>query len=149
MTLEYISPNQARQYIYTEYNKYKNFYGEFLYTLKTAAGMNSTATELSNFLIALQSGKLVKNVDELWTPVTLNNGETRGFNDVENGYAIGWHVIDRPQHRAISASGGNAVTMIHYPEDKISIVVLTNLIGGLPIQFVDRIAAQYIPDFKL
>ncbi|WP_444924108.1 serine hydrolase [Microbulbifer sp. DLAB2-AF] len=111
--------------------------------------MNSTATEIAQYLIALQSKKLIKNLHSLWTPITLKNGQTAGFNRVENGYAIGWQVIDRDHHRAVSASGGNAATMIHYPEDKLSIVVLTNLIGGLPIQFVDKIAAEYIPEFKL
>ncbi len=147
--LEYVVPNQARQYIHIGDNKYKNFYGEFPYILRTAAGVSSTASELAGFLIALQSGKLIKNLDLLWTPVTLNNGKTSGFNSVENGYAMGWQVIDRPRHRALSASGGNAVTMIHYPEDQLSIVVLTNLLGALPIQFVDKIAEQYIDGFNL
>ena len=144
--LEFIVPNQARQYIYAGDNQYRNFYGEFPYILRTAAGMNSTATELAKFLIALQSGKLVENLDLLWTPVTLNDGKTSGFNIVENGYAMGWQVIDRTKNRAVSSSGANAVTMIYYPQDHLSVVVLTNLLGGLPIQFVDEIAAQYIPD---
>ncbi|WP_196138707.1 serine hydrolase [Aliikangiella sp. G2MR2-5] len=147
--LEYVVPNQARQYLFAGENKYKNFYGEFPYIMRTAAGMSSTASELAQFLIALESGKLVGNLNLLWTPVTLNNGKTGGFNDFENGYAMGWQVIDRPKHRAISASGGNAVTMIHYPEDHVSVVVLTNLIGALPIQFVDKIAEQYIEGFNL
>ena len=42
----------------------------------------------------------------------------------------------------------NASTMIHYPEDNLSIVVLTNLLGSLPIQFVDEIAGLYIPEMK-
>ncbi|USD21000.1 beta-lactamase family protein [Microbulbifer variabilis] len=142
--------NHARQYLYdSDKGQHKNNYVEFPYILQSAAGMNSTATEIAQYLIALQSKKLLKNLHSLWTPITLKNGQTAGFNHVENGYAIGWQVIDREHHRAVSASGGNAATMIHYPEDKLSIVVLTNLIGGLPIQFVDKIAAEYIPEFKL
>lgn len=147
--LEYAIPNQARQYLYAGNNKYRNFYGEFPYILRTAAGMSSTASELAQYIIALQSGKLLHHMDLLWAPVTLNNGTTSGFNQYENGYAMGWQIVDRPKHRAISASGGNAVTMILYPEDDVSIVVLTNLLGALPIQFVDKIAAQYIEDFNL
>ncbi|MCG7550510.1 serine hydrolase domain-containing protein [Pseudoalteromonas sp. Of7M-16] len=142
--------NQARQYLYDkEEKRFINIYGRFSYMLRTSAGMNSTATELAQYMIALQSKTLINDLDALWSPVTLNNGKTQGFSNLENGYAIGWQVIDRGSHPAVSASGGNAVTMIHYPNDGVSIVVLTNLVGALPIQFVDEIAAHYIEDFAL
>lgn len=146
--LERMVPNQARQYIYLGDGGYKNFYGEFNYILRTAAGMSSTAAELANYMTALQSGKLVKNLDALWQPETLNNGRTEGFNNKENGYAMGWQVGQRKYHPSVSASGGNATTLITYPDDNVSVVVLTNLLGGLPISFVDDIAAFYIPDFN-
>ncbi|PCK30580.1 serine hydrolase [Pseudoalteromonas piscicida] len=146
--LERMVPNQARQYIHLGEGNYKNFYGEFPYILRPAAGMSSTATELANYLISLQQGELVKELDMLWTPVKLNNGRTEAFNNKENGYAMGWQVIQRKYHPAISASGGNATTVITYPEDKLSVIVLTNLLGGLPIEFVDDIAAYYIPGFN-
>lgn len=146
--LELMVPHQARQYIYLGDGTYKNFYGEFDYLLRTAAGMSSTAMELANYMIALQSGKLVKNLDTLWQPQTLNNGRTEGFNNKENGYAMGWQVGQRKYHPTVSASGGNATTIISYPKDNVSVVVLTNLLGALPISFVDDIAAFYIPDFN-
>ena len=145
--LEYVVPNQARQYMYLPNRKqYRNFYGEFSYIMRTAAGMSSTATELAQYLIALESGKLIKDVTGLWQPVRLENGNTAGFNSRENGYAMGWQVIGRDQHPAISASGGDATTMITYPNDKVSVVVLTNLLGGLPTQFVDDIAEFYFDE---
>ncbi|WP_211031508.1 serine hydrolase domain-containing protein [Pseudoalteromonas luteoviolacea] len=149
---EYMTPvikNQARQYLYEHKDgRFVNIYGHFSYMMRTAAGMNSTATELAHYLIALQSHKLVKNTKLLWAPIKLNNGKIEGFSKLENGYAIGWQVLDREHHPAVSASGGNAVSMIYYPENNVSIVVLTNLVGALPIQFVDNIAALYIDDFK-
>lgn len=146
--LELMVPNQSRQYIYLGEGSYRNFYSEFPYMLRTAAGMSTTATELASYLVALQQGDLVKNLDMLWTPTRLNNGRTEGFNNKENGYAMGWQVIQRNFHPAISASGGNAVTAIVYPEDNVTVIVLTNLIGALPISFVDDIAAHYIPNFN-
>ncbi|MFC3033037.1 serine hydrolase [Pseudoalteromonas fenneropenaei] len=146
--MDFIVPHQSRQYIDMGDGKYKNLYLEFAPMLRTAAGMSSTATELAKYLIALQQGKLVKDRNLLWTPVRLNNGRTEGFSLLENGYAMGWQVVQRKYHPAASASGADAVTMITYPEDNISIVVLTNLLGSLPIAFVDEIAAYYIPDFN-
>ncbi|CAH9063451.1 hypothetical protein PSECIP111854_03226 [Pseudoalteromonas sp. CIP111854] len=99
--LELMVPNQARQYLHLGEGKYKNFYGEFPYMLRTAAGMSSTATELANYMVPLEQGKLVKNQDLLWTPVKLNNGRTEGFNNRKNGYAMGWQVIQRKYHPAV------------------------------------------------
>ncbi|MEO2267563.1 serine hydrolase [Pseudoalteromonas sp. YIC-656] len=146
--LERMVPNQARQYLYLGNGEYQNFYGEFPYMLRTAAGMSTTASELAKYIVALEQGELVQDIDTLWQPVRLNNGRTEGFSNLENGYALGFQVIQRKYHRAVSASGGNAVTLITYPDDDVSIVVLTNLIGSLPIEFVDDIAAFYIPDFN-
>ncbi|MBE0365013.1 hypothetical protein PULV_a3314 [Pseudoalteromonas ulvae UL12] len=146
--LELVIPNQSRQYIYLESGEYKNFYGEFAHMLRTAAGMSSTALELADYIIALQSGQLIKEVEQLWQPVKLNNNRTEGFNNKENGYAMGWQVGQRKYHPSISASGANASTLITYPEDDVSVIVLTNLLGALPITFVDDIAAYYIPNFN-
>lgn len=146
--MDFIVPHQSRQYFYLGEGKYKNIYLEFAPMLRTAAGMSSTATELANYLIAIQNGKLVKDRSLLWTPTRLNNGRTEGFSMLENGYAMGWQTVQRKFHPAISASGADAATMITYLEDNVSIVVLTNLLGALPIGFVDEIAAYYIPDFN-
>ncbi|WP_440054932.1 serine hydrolase [Pseudoalteromonas sp. T1lg65] len=146
--LDVVIPNQTRQYYYVGNGVYGNFYGQFPYMLRTAASMSSTASELANYMIALQNEQLVKDVSVLWQPAKLNNGRTEGFNHKENGYAVGWQVGQRKYHPSISASGGNATTMITYPKDDVAIVVLTNLLGGLPITFVDDIAAYYIEGFN-
>ena len=118
--------------------------------LQTAAGMASTATEIANWLIALQTNQLINDnsVRQMWTPARLNNGNTQGFNRLLNGYSLGWPVIRREAHPAIAAVGGNRAGVFIYPEDNMSIVILTNLAGALPSQFVDEIAGFYIPQMK-
>ncbi|HEV2620242.1 MAG TPA: serine hydrolase domain-containing protein, partial [Acidobacteriaceae bacterium] len=62
---------------------------------RTAAGILSTADDIAHWLIALQSGKLLKDkhsLDVMWTPVVLNDGTTAGINDLLNGEALGWPV---------------------------------------------------------
>ena len=54
----------------------------------------------------------------------------------------------REEHPAIAAVGGYRVGVFVYTEDNMSIVILTNLIGALPSQFVDEIAGFYIPEMK-
>jgi len=148
--MQYVVPNQASQYGYGRDGKLNTRYIAYFPYFRTAAGMSSTAKELADYVIALQKGNLLNksSLESLWTPITLNNGRTAGFSSFENGYAMGWQVEKRKAHRGISASGANANTLIIYPEDNLSIVVLTNLLGSLPIQFVDEIASIYIADMK-
>jgi tetratricopeptide (TPR) repeat protein len=119
--------------------------------LYPAAGMSSTASELASWLIALQSGKLLEessSIETLWTPALLDNGQTWGFNDLLNGYALGWPVVVRDEHPALGPEGGDRAAFFVYPQDGMSIVVLTNLMGAVPSQFIDDIAGVYIPEMR-
>ncbi len=118
--------------------------------LQTAAGMASTATELANWLVALQTNQFIsaQSIQQMWTPTRLKNGHTQGFNQRLNGYSLGWPVMGREEHPALAAVGGNRAGIFVYPKDNMSIVILTNLIGALPSQFVDEIAGFYIPQMK-
>jgi CubicO group peptidase (beta-lactamase class C family) len=120
-------------------------------SLQTAAGMSSTAKEISNWIIALQNNKLLKEKPTLallWTAAKLNSGNTGGFSPLLNGYAAGWPMVARTQHPAAAAVGGGRSAVFVYPNDNLSIVVLTNLAGGAPEEFIDELAGFYIPDMK-
>jgi CubicO group peptidase (beta-lactamase class C family) len=114
--------------------------------LRTAAGMQSTATELANWIIALQSLTLLKKNEtlaELWKPSLLNNGKTGGFGDILNGFAIGWFAVTRPDHPAVASVGGGRSAIFIYPKENVSVIVLTNLQGASPENFIDQIAEYY------
>ena len=151
-----VAKNKAPTYGY--YQKDKNsgeyikgdallqVYEEFPKMLRADAGMFSTATDLGKWIIALQSNQLLKNtksIQTMWTPVMLNNGEFGGFGGLLNGYALGWPVIIRKNHPAIAAIGGGRAALLLYPEDSLSIVVLTNLSGCSPELITDKVAEFY------
>jgi CubicO group peptidase (beta-lactamase class C family) len=51
-------------------------YMQFPVFFRTAAGIQSTATDMANWIIALKAGKLLskkESIEALWTPATLNN----------------------------------------------------------------------------
>mgnify|MGYP000545439759 CR=1 FL=1 len=148
---EGIVPNQARNYTFYKGGVLTTVQEEFPPILRTAAGMSSTAAEISKWLIALNNGELIslESLKILWTPTTLADGKTAGFNNIVNGYAIGWPMIVRPDHPAAVAIGGNRTVFGVYPDDNLSIVILTNLMGGLPDQFIDEVAGFYIPEMKI
>lgn len=117
-----------------------NVYEEFSPFRRTASGINSTAEDIARWIIALQSFKLIKSkslIDTLWTPGTLNNGST-------TFWSLGWKTIDRPEHPVVTATGGSRSAFYIYPEDDLSIVMLTNLVFANPERFMDAVAGYYI-----
>jgi CubicO group peptidase (beta-lactamase class C family) len=145
-----IVANAACSYQFQQ-GKLRNMFFSFPPFLQTAAGMSSTAKELADWIIALQKLQLLKqpsSLSALWKPAVLNNGETGGFNSLLNGYAAGWPVIKRKDHPALAPVGGGRSALFVYPNDDLSIIVLTNLSGGLPDVFIDELAGLFIPDMK-
>ncbi len=148
---EFVVANRARAYTYEKTGQLTNISAEFSPALRTAAGMTSSAKELAQWAIALQTDKLFDKSDslkKLWQPTLLTNGETAGFNQLINGYALGWPIINRAEHSAAASIGANRSALVIYPQDNLSIVVLTNLTGSLPSTFIDEIAGFYYPDMK-
>ena len=142
--------NAAASYQYSK-GKLNNMFFSFPPYLQTAAGMSSTATEVAAWVIALQNLQLLKNksgLTALWAPAILNNGKTGGFSNLLNGYAAGWPVIGRAEHPAVAPVGGGRSAVFVYPNDGLSIIVLTNLAGGSPESFMDEMAGLFIPDMK-
>ncbi|WEJ98907.1 MAG: serine hydrolase [Candidatus Sphingomonas phytovorans] len=116
-----------------------------------AGGVRTTSTDLAKWVIALQKQKLVNkdSLEQLWKPQPQKDGTYRGFSSTINGYGLGWPSARRADHPAITPVGGARAAIFIYPQDDLSIVVLTNLMGASPDKFVDRIASLYIPGFSV
>lgn len=144
-----VIPNKAPSYRYVRnidghplgQEKLINAYEEFPAFRRTASGMNSTAQDIARWIIALQQGKLLKTKDALntlWTAGKYNNG-------LPTQWALGWVTKPRPRHGAVIATGGGRAAFFVYPDDDLAIVVLTNLAGAFPEEFVDELAGLYNP----
>jgi len=145
-----IIPNYSASYRYNNFfdgrkgeAKLTNTYTEFPDFVRTGAGLNSTAEDMANWFIALQAGRLFKNpatLEMMWSPSQFNNG-------TPTNWARGWGITKpRKNHRAVGMSGGNRSVIMVYPDDHIAIIVLTNLAGSAPEDFVEEIAGCYDPD---
>lgn len=116
----------------------------FLPFRRASSGLNSTATDLANWLIAINDGRLLTPAsrDVMWTPVAFANGKP-------GQWALGWQAWKRGSHRAVGMTGGGRAAVFYYPEDQVGVVVLTNLGGAFPEDFVDKIASIYAPSLPL
>ncbi|MCT2562637.1 serine hydrolase [Chryseobacterium herbae] len=146
-----IIPHYAPSYGYRNFfdgkrineDKLVNNYYEFPDFTRTSAGLNSTSEDLANWIIALQSGKILQKsstVDLMWSPGKFNNGKP-------TEWVRGWGIAKlRENHKAIGMSGGNRSVLLIYPDDHLAVIILTNLGGSAPEDFIEEIAGCYIPD---
>jgi len=120
-----------------------NNYYEFPYFRRTAAGLNSTAEDMANWIIALQTGKLIKSkslLNIMWSPIQFNDGKF-------TPWALGWGMNKfRKKHKAVGMSGGGRAAFLVYPDDGLAVVVLTNLGGAFPEDFLEELAGVYNPE---
>lgn len=126
-------------------------YAEFPVFFRTATGILSTAQDMAHWLLALQDGRLLKDqasLRTLWTPARLPNGQVGGFNELVNGYALGWPTVTRAEHPAVGPVGGMRSALFVYPQDELAIIVLSNVQGANPEYFIDEVAGYYLPDMK-
>jgi len=59
---------------------------------------------------------------------------------------MGWPLSDHGGHLVAAGIGGRRTAFFVYPKDDLAVVVLTNLAGANPEEFIDEIAGQFMPD---
>jgi CubicO group peptidase (beta-lactamase class C family) len=142
--------HSARPYSYFRDGILTNVYQPIPSNLYPAAGIYSTATEIAQWVIALQSHQLInaENLKTLCTPILLNNGEPYETKDFLNRSSIGFATTSRTKNPVIASLGGNRNALYIYPEDNVSVVILTNLVGSRPENFIEEIANLYLTEEK-
>jgi CubicO group peptidase (beta-lactamase class C family) len=104
-----------------------------------------TVLDLANWDAALYTEKLIKqtSLDEMWTPVKLNDGKTYP-------YGFGWRVHEMNGHRLIEHGGswqGFTTGISRYVGDKLTVVALCNLDSrhARPEEIIHGVAGLYVP----
>lgn len=140
--------HSARPYTYYINGSLTNIHQPMPSYLYPAGGINSTATEMAQWVIALQSHKLInaQSLKTLWAPIELNNVKKQETNGNLYGTAIGFDTNSRTINPVIFQSGGARNSLYIYPKSNVSVVILTNLVGARPQDFVDEIANLYLTE---
>jgi len=100
--------------------------------------------DLAKWDAALYTEKLLKrsSLDEMWTVAKLSNGKPNS-----GQYGFGWFIETKNGHRIIEHEGewqGFETQISRYVDDKLTVVVLTNLDEAKPEAIADGVAAMYL-----
>lgn len=128
---------------------YRMVKGEFKNQEWVSPSMNTTADgslyltvlDVAKWDAALYTEKLLKrsSLDQMWTPVKLNSGNTRP-------YGFGWALGDVGGHKVIEHGGawqGFTSHIARYVDEKLTVIVLTNRAGANPGNIAHGIEALY------
>jgi hypothetical protein len=106
-----------------------------------------TVLDLAKWDAALYTEKLVKksSLDEMWTVAKLNDGKPNKSN-----YGFAWSINQMNGHRVIEHGGawqGFTTYIARYVDDKLTVVVLTNLDSAHsnPGRIAHHVAGLYVP----
>lgn len=116
-------------------------FDEFTPLVRPAGGVNASAGEVAQWIIALEGDRLMRASTRaaMWKPTGFTNGKS-------TPWAMGWPLNNREDHPVVQGIGGRRSAFFVYPKDDLAIVVLTNLAGANPEEFIDEIAGQFLPD---
>ena len=109
-----------------------------------AGSILSTGQDMAIWDIALHAGKVLKPavLAQMWEPYRLNDG-------TDSRYGLGWYIdksIPRKSHGG--KIGGFTSNYSHYPEEKLTIILLTNSSMFDPGSLAHRVAGFYHPRHK-
>ena len=117
-------------------------------TLNTTAdgSLYFSIVDLAKWDAALNERKLLKpsSYELMWTPVKLSNGKPN-----KDGYGFGWFIHDVRGHHVVEHEGawqGFTTNISRYVDDKLTIVVLTNLAGAEPADITHHVAGIYVKE---
>ena len=107
------------------------------------ASLYMTVLDLAKWDAALYGDSLLPRArfEEMWKPATLNDG-------TKTQYGLGWFVLDAKGHRLIEHEGawqGFNANISRYVDDKLTVIVMSNLKSAKTQMLSHRIAGLYIP----
>jgi len=144
-----IIPNRASGY--TNFGSLQNgLWFTPAYMESAAGGLGSTVQDMARWESALQAGTILKlpTLAQMEVPIKLNNGSIVQGNDGTR-YGLGWDLQTYQGHSIMGHGGdhlsGFTANFSRFTDDKLAVIVLTNLmpldIGGI----TRRVAGFYVP----
>lgn len=143
-TTEEVVPYRAIGYHWMDTNNYQK--APIVPGVRPSGAFISSVLDLAKWDAALYSDEVfsAKERELMWTPVKLKDGS-------EKPYGFGWEVGKAGKHRQVKHAGtmiGFRSQLLRFPDDRLTIVVLTNATQAMPEKIASGVAAFYLPDLK-
>ena len=105
-------------------------------------GIYSSVDDLAKWEAAVRAGALVDSAAwrSIYTPFTLSDGSS-------SGYGFGWFIDDFKGHRRYRHHGetrGFTNSIMRFPDDSLTVIILTNRSDSAPWDIAERVAALYL-----
>jgi len=90
-------------------------------------GVLSTVDDLARWDEAMAKGTLLDKatLEQMWTPARLANGQEARVSATH--YGLGWQLGSWRGHRLVAHQGASGTLIMRYPDDGLTVIVLTNL----------------------
>lgn len=139
-TFSEIIPNRANAYTFQN-GKLQN--AEVYLALRPSGAFISNVLDLAKWEAAIYNRKILKPETRalMWTPFKFNDGK-------DSVYGLGWQLGDVKSVKRVHHGGslnGFKSEFARFPDEKITIIVLTNLNEAQPAEIAIGIAGFYIP----
>lgn len=143
-TVEELVSQRASGYHWMDGSKYRN--AQIVPGVRPSGAFLSSVLDLARWDAVWYSDEMFspQQRELMWTPVTLNDGS-------EKPYGFGWEVGTTGGHRQVKHAGtmlGFRSQLLRFPDDRLTVIVLTNATQSSPEKVALGVAAFYIPDLK-
>jgi len=137
-TVSALVPHRAHGYVWRD-SAYANA-TEFL-ALRPSGAFLSSVLDLAKWDAALYENRVLtkSSRDAMWTPVRLTDGSAFG-------YGFGWQLDSVDGHWRVHHGGslpGFRAEMARFPNDSLTVIVLTNSDSAIPVQIARDVARVY------
>ena len=105
----------------------------------TAAGLNTTTSDMAKFFIALDREQVLsrQSMEAAMSATTLVNG-------TQVKYGLGWVVDENKGFKCYGHEGGGCAWIDYYPVQHLTVIVLCNLTGSKADEIIKKIAGFYL-----
>jgi CubicO group peptidase (beta-lactamase class C family) len=140
-----IVPNRANGYAWKD-STLEN--AEIILALRPSGAFLSNVLDLAKWDAALYTDGILtrSSREQMWTPSAEIPGRSNGATRVS--YGLGWQIGEVNGHRHVNHGGtltGFRAALVRFLDDKLTVVVLTNVADASPDVIAQGVAAFYIP----
>ncbi len=119
-----------------------------LIVVRPSGAFLSTVLDLAKWDAMLYTDTILKRstVEQMWTPVIETADTFDG--QLKYSYGFGWQLVTVNGHRIVIHGGtltGFRSSLMRLPDDKLTVIVLTNVSNANPALIARKIAAFYLP----